>query len=179
MKILIFITTLLLSLTTYSCPSIEGTWKSCQISSSLLNPLEVMAANIFLKAYSFKFSNPNQYTQRSEIYKTSLLGTKENILNQDTIIGENNKIFWEKNFYNNSTPPEVTTFLKCNPDGMTEYITWDNLTVENYPDHEKENYPKYFKTVYIVTDSHFVRYIYSKHTLESKYNYHAQLTCKK
>ena len=179
MKILILCSSLLISLSSFSCPKLQGTWRSCQVSSSLLNPIEIVGANIILKSYTFRFSNPGPNTLRSEIFKPSIFGGSDSILNNDSTIGQNNKTNWEKNLFKDSTAPELTTYLRCETTGMTEYITWDNLSVENYPDHATENYPKYYKTVYVVSGTNLTRYIYSKVTLDGEYTYLAKLKCTK
>ena len=179
MRNLITFILLSLPLPALSCPQIQGIWKSCSVSSSLLNPLEVLAVNIALKSYSFHMSNPQENILKSKIVKNNIFSSDEVILDEQAVIGENYKSIWERNIIEGSTPPELTIFLSCSNNGMSEYITWDNLSVQNFPNHAESDYPRYFKTVYTRTGNTLVRKIYSKKESTSTYDYLARISCSK
>ena len=179
MKSLIVTITLLFSSYSYSCPSVQGTWKNCSVSSSLLNSLEIIGANIALKTLTFELSNPSSNTLRSKIIKDTIFSAPETILDEVSILERSNKSVWDGNVFEDSTPPRLTVFLSCSGTGMTENITWDNLSVSNYPDHAKKNYPKYFRSVYSRSGNKLIRKIYTRQTPNSGYVYVAKITCEK
>lgn len=179
MKNLIFLLLIFISSKTLACPAIQGKWSSCSVSSSLFNSLEVVAANIALKTLTFDISNPSTTTIRSKIIKDTIFSSPETIMDEVSLLNKNNKSVWDKNVFENSTPPVLTIYMTCSANGMTEYITWENLSVANYPDHATGNYPKYFKSLYGRSGNKLVRKIYSKGEKDGSYNYLARITCSK
>ena len=179
MNIFILTLTFLLSFSAFSCPSLQGSWKSCHIATELLNPIESVAVNLALKSYTFEFSNPKPNILKSKIIKSGLFSGQETIAEERSVIGINNKVVWEKNIIEGSTPPEMTSFYNCNSNGMIEYISWDNLSVENYPDHQKVNYPRYFKSEYIVSGNKITRQMYARKKPTDAFAPIAKITCKK
>ncbi len=179
MKIITLLSLIFISSKILACPSIQGKWSSCSVSSALLNPFEVVAANIALKTLTFEISNPSATTIRSKIIKDTIFSSPETILDEVNALNRNNKSVWDKNVFEDSTPPELTIFMSCSANGMTEYITWDNLSVANYPDHATGNYPKYFKSLYSRSGNKLIRKIYAKGEKDGNYNYLARITCSK
>ena len=132
-----------------------------------------------LKSFTFEFSNPQSNILESKITKSSFFSGQETIAEERSIIGMNNKVVWEKNIIEGSTPPEMTSFYQCISNGMVEYISWDNLSVENYPDHAKVDYPRYFKSEYTVLGNKITRQMYAKKNTNGAFAPIAKITCKK
>ena len=179
MKISIFLCVLLLSTSTFSCPGISGSWRKCYLKTNKMSVLELTGLNFFLKSYIFNFSNPTDDTLLVEIIKDSFFSEKTTIHSEITNLNQNNYSQWDKNVIEGSTPPELTTYSTCKSNGMTEYITWENLSVENYPDHAKKDFPKYFKSIYEVSGNQISRNIYSRKNLNQQYEYFGTVYCTK
>ena len=163
----------------FACPKLAGTWNQCSISTEFLNPVELLAVNVALKSYTFKFSNPRPNIINAKITKSNFFSSPDIILDEVSVIGKNNTSIWDKNIVEGSTAPIFTIFYECTNSGMNEYSIWENLTIQNYPDHAHKDFPKYYKSVYSVSGNKITRNLYSRKSPEEKYGLIARITCKK
>jgi len=177
--IAIFLLCSLSSKFAYSCPSVSGKWKGCSVSTSIVNSLELIAVNIGMKTLVFELSNPGKNKLNSKIIKRNLISANEVILDETLDIGKKNFSTWDKNVFEGSTPPEFTTTITCNSTGMIETMTWTNLSARNYPTHERNRYPKYYKSVYKKRGNKLSRIIYARDTIDERYKYVAKINCSK
>ena len=154
-----------------------GTWKQCSLSTELINPVELLAVNLGLKSLRFTFKNPYPKVLQSKVVKSNFLSSPEVLVDETSVIGENNYIKWDKNVIEGSTPPEFIIFYQCSNNGMTEYMKWENLSVENYPDHATSNFPGLYKSIYTVSGNKITRNVYSRRTTNERFKFIARLTC--
>ena len=179
MKISLLILAFILSSNTYSCPKIKGTWQRCDIKTELLNSFELFALNIALKSYRFTFDNPEVGKFKSIISKVGLFSGREIILEELSIIGEQNHVTWEGNILEGSTPPVLLTSYMCTNNGMIEEITWKNLSVANYPDHAHRDFPQYYKSIYRVSANRLTRRLMARNHRNDFYQFMGSITCYK
>ena len=169
----------LLSSKIYACPKLTGTWKQCSLSTEMLNPVELLAVNMGLKSLRFIFKNPSPDVLQTKVIKTNFFSAPDILLDETSIIGENNYTKWDRNIIEESTPPEFVSYYKCTNNGMIEYIEWENLSVENYPDHATSNFPAFYKSSYTVKGNKISRKVYSRRSSSERFTLIANLTCQK
>ena len=175
----LFLILFLLTSKIYACPKLVGTWKQCSLSTEMLNPVELLAVNVGLKSLRFIFKNPYPDVFQTKVIKTNFFSAPDILLDETSIIGKNNYTKWDRNILEGSTPPEFVTYYKCTNSGMVEYIEWDNLSVENYPDHATSNFPAFYKSKYTVTGNRISRKVYSRRSTNENFSLIASLTCHK
>ena len=158
-----------------SCPSFEGQWGKCTISTALVSQSERFVLNQILKPYQLTISEASRGIRFLSTYKKPFQARYT--LSDQTI---KLNVFYESRWEetpDGSTPPVFQIYSKCQNRSFDEEIVWENLDEYHYSANHLEKFDKYYKTKLKIENGRLVKKFYSSRLKDSKFRYIATLSC--